>query len=266
MILQPEAQSLLVELLWQMADDDFVVALRASEWLGVAPHFEEDVAFSSIAQDEMGHAATYYGLLADLGAGARDSLAHLRPASARRNSVLVERQNGPGSYRELPHFDWAYALGRHYLYDTFESLRLDRAVQSSYAPLAESARSIRREEHYHLLHHEAWLRAFEAGKGTDVDARRRLQHGFERAFADAGDLAYSAPWQSGWRRTGLLPDADSLGQEWLDRVSRRLLALGLDVPGAALFRNGRLGQHTPELDALLADASEVVRMDPGASW
>jgi ring-1,2-phenylacetyl-CoA epoxidase subunit PaaC len=266
MTLQSNAPSLLHDLLWQMADDDFVVALRASEWLGVAPHLEEDVAFSSIAQDEMGHAAAYYGLLADLGAGPRDVLAHLRPAADRRNSVLVERQNGPGSYRELPHFDWAYALARHYLYDTFESLRLDRAVQSSYGPLAEVSRSIRREEHYHLLHHEAWLRAFEVERGADADARRRLQHGFERAFADAGDLAYTAPWQSGWQHTGILPDAASLGAEWLERVTARLVALNLDVPAAALFRNGRIGQHTPELDAILGDASEVLRLEPAAAW
>ena len=78
-----------VALLLQLADDDLVVAHRASEWLGLAPHLEEDVAFASIAQDEMGHAATYYRLLEDLGCGPSDHLAHLRSAKERRNSRLM---------------------------------------------------------------------------------------------------------------------------------------------------------------------------------
>ena len=48
--------------------------------LGLAPHIEEDVASSSISQDSMGHAAMYYKLLEELGAGNADDLAHLRPA------------------------------------------------------------------------------------------------------------------------------------------------------------------------------------------
>lgn len=50
----------LTSLLYQLADDDFILAYRGSEWLGLAPHIEEDVAFSSISQDTMGHAAMFY--------------------------------------------------------------------------------------------------------------------------------------------------------------------------------------------------------------
>ena len=46
-----------------LGDDELVLGHRHSEWTGFAPHIEEDVAFSSIAQDEIGHAANYYMLL-----------------------------------------------------------------------------------------------------------------------------------------------------------------------------------------------------------
>jgi ring-1,2-phenylacetyl-CoA epoxidase subunit PaaC len=258
-----DARGLLRELLLELADDDFVVSIRASEWLGVAPHFEEDVAFSSIAQDEMGHAATYFGLLADLGSEVRDSLAHLRPPSERRNSVLVERVNGSGTYRDTPHFDWAYAICRHYLYDAFEGLRLDRVAGSRYLPLAEAAAKIRREERYHLLHHDVWLEQI-AGSGDD--GLRRLQRAFERAFADAGDLAYVEPWSDGWTATGFFPDSDTLHEEWLRSVSTRLKTLGIQVPVLSSSRNGRLGEHTSDLERLLEDVSEVYRQDPVTSW
>ncbi len=108
----PDGQEALVELLFQLADDDFLFAYRGSEWLGLAPHIEEDIAFSSISQDTMGHAAMYYQLLEDLGCGSADELAHARPASARRNAVLLERANGPGHYLREPRYDWAFTVVR----------------------------------------------------------------------------------------------------------------------------------------------------------
>ena len=53
-------------LLLSMADDEFVIGFSDSEWTGIAPILEEDVAISSLAQDELGHAQALYGLLADL--------------------------------------------------------------------------------------------------------------------------------------------------------------------------------------------------------
>ena len=65
--MDPAYKSALIALLYQLADDDFLIAYRGSEWLGLAPHIEEDVAFSSISQDTMGHAAMFYQLLEELG-------------------------------------------------------------------------------------------------------------------------------------------------------------------------------------------------------
>ena len=70
--LSPEYKKALIELLFQLADDDFLFAYRGSEWLGLAPHIEEDVASSSISQDSMGHVAIFYKLLEELGAGKAD--------------------------------------------------------------------------------------------------------------------------------------------------------------------------------------------------
>ena len=52
-------------LLRTMADDELVIGWSDSEWTGIAPLLEEDVAMSSLAQDELGHATALYGLLAD---------------------------------------------------------------------------------------------------------------------------------------------------------------------------------------------------------
>ena len=50
------------ELLLELADDELILGWRNSEWTGIAPFLEEDVAFSSIAQNEIGHARALYQL------------------------------------------------------------------------------------------------------------------------------------------------------------------------------------------------------------
>ena len=69
-----------------MADDEFVIGFSDSEWTGIAPLLEEDVAMSSLAQDELGHAAALYGLLAEL-TGGRRRRPRLRPRTRRRTAT-----------------------------------------------------------------------------------------------------------------------------------------------------------------------------------
>lgn len=256
-------RGLLGMLLFQLADDDLVVAERNAEWLGLAPHLEEDIAWSSIAQDEMGHAATYYSLLEDLGFGSRDQLAQLRPATARRNSVLVERPNGLGTYLNAPRFDWAYAIARHYLYDTFEDVRLSHVVDSCYEPLARVATKIRREERYHQAHSQMWMAEL---LSQPREVRQRVEQGLRTAMADAGDLAYTATWATAWETQEILPGASTLLVEWQARVAQDLNAWELEPPRLGLAMNGRRGEHSQDLVTLLAQVSAVLKVDPVASW
>ena len=78
-----------VQELLEIADDELILGWRDSEWTGIAPSLEEDVAFSSIAQNEIGHARALYELAArDLGTDA-DSLAFDREPSDYRSSYAA---------------------------------------------------------------------------------------------------------------------------------------------------------------------------------
>src|SRR5437899_7533135 len=82
---EAQAQSIL-----EIADDEFVLGWRDSEWTGIAPFLEEDVAFSSIAQNEIGHARAMYELAArELGTTA-DEVAFDRKAGEDCSYALVE--------------------------------------------------------------------------------------------------------------------------------------------------------------------------------
>src|SRR5215213_11982740 len=86
----------LAELLRTMADDEFVIGFSDSEWTGIAPLLEEDIAMSSIAQDELGHARALYQLLADVLADGRDedAIAYDREPEDYRHARLLDHPRG----------------------------------------------------------------------------------------------------------------------------------------------------------------------------
>jgi ring-1,2-phenylacetyl-CoA epoxidase subunit PaaC len=136
--------SSLVERVIAFADDELVVGWRDSEWTGVAPFLEEDVAFSSIAQGEIGHARALYELVVG---GDADALAFDRRPDEYRSAPLVE----------LPLAgDWAGTVARHWLYETADAIRLADLMRSEWPELAGLAAKMDREEAYHRMHAQMW--------------------------------------------------------------------------------------------------------------
>ena len=132
--------------LLEIADDELILGWRDSEWTGIAPSLEEDVAFSSIAQNEIGHARALYELVArELGTTA-DELAFDRDPSEYRSAPLVERR----------HIEWAQTIARHYLYECADELRLGALKASNDSDVAGLAAKMDREEVYHRLHARMW--------------------------------------------------------------------------------------------------------------
>ena len=130
------------ELLLALADDELVVGWRDSEWTGIAPVLEEDVAFSSIAQNEIGHARAVYELLTD----DADALAFDRTLDEYRCAPFVE----------LRLLDWAHAIARRWLYEVADEIRIAGLMQDGDPKVAGLAAKINREEAYHRMHAEMW--------------------------------------------------------------------------------------------------------------
>jgi ring-1,2-phenylacetyl-CoA epoxidase subunit PaaC len=251
-----ELRAALDELLLSLADDEFVIGFSDSEWTGIAPILEEDVAISSLAQDELGHARALYEQLAALRGDGRDAdaIAYDRDPADYRHARLLDHPRG----------DWAQTIARRWLYDTADDVRLASLVDTGYTPLAELLAKVRREERYHLMHMNAWL---ERLAGTPGEPRRRLEAALERLSADAATVftpfaAEPLLLEAGAMRVGM----GDLEAEWRRRIEPVLERHGLPVPPpAADPARGRL-DHSDEFRRLHTDFTSVRRLDPTATW
>lgn len=259
---EPSYYQALVELLYQLADDDLLMSFRGSEWLGLAPHIEADLAFSSITQNTMGHAAMYYQLLDDLGEGDGDLLAHARPANERCNAIYLEKRNGDGEYWEEPYYDWALAVVRNYFYEAFKKAKLKAVANSSYRPLADVAKKVQMEQTYHLAHWKMWIKQLQ--HSTD-EGKRRIQERVEEAwtmFKDVLSLGEQVELMEGFN---LVTGEESINIDWMQEVEDTLIRIPT-APLGSVEGHGRHREHTTDLHHALETMAEVYNSDREAVW
>jgi ring-1,2-phenylacetyl-CoA epoxidase subunit PaaC len=215
--------------LLEIADDELILGWRDSEWTGIAPFLEEDVAFSSIAQNEIGHARALYELAArDLGTTA-DELAFDRDPEEYRSAPLVE----------LRKLEWARTIARHFLYETADVIRIEALKASDDPEVAGLAAKIDREETYHRMHAEMWVDRLLASEEGAAKLREAVEELWPYAL-------------------GVLDD--ELRPELVRRVAERL---PWELPEAEPVTRGR---HSEELRELWEQMTEVRRSIPGAAW
>lgn len=245
------------DLLYRMADDDLVIGHRMSEWTGIGPILEEDIAFSSMAQDEIGHAQAYYTMMHEfMGEAHPDQVAFNRKAGEFKSCTLVE----------MPIGDYAYSLVRHALYDIAEGIRLEALTQSSFRPLAELAKKLSREEKYHLLHAQTWIR--QLGPATE-ESNHRLQTALNEAYPMALAIFEPTEYTQALADQGILPTEAELEARWVDEVANLMIKSGLTVSVVSdktKHYGGRKGVHTEYLSKMLDEMSEVFVIDPTAVW
>jgi len=242
------------ELLLTLADDEFVIGFSDSEWTGIAPMLEEDVAMSSLSQDELGHAAALYGLLAEVTGQDADAIAYDREPDEYRHARLLDHGRG----------DWAMTIARRYLYETADAVRLEALADGSWPPLAELVAKLRREERYHEMHVTTWLQRLASTQG---EARDRLIVALEALGPHAGTVFTPLTSEGPLVEGGVLarPMAD-LERDWRARVDAAFEPLGLPLaPATADPWLGRT-QHGEPFRWLWGEFTAVRRSDPGATW
>ena len=236
------------ELVLAFADDELCVGQNHSWWIAVGPFLEEDLAFSSIAQDELGHARALYSLVSN----DVDRVAYGRPHCEYRSAHLAE----------LLCHDWTMALARHVLHDLAEEIRWTALLNSSWPELKAVATRALAEEQFHIHH------------GVSL-ARRLLSSpdGYMRLAPVLCELApmgreYFAGSDVGLVASGVL-NASLADQErtWLERVEEVFDEFGLSIDwGATRPAQGRAGVRSEDFLTLHDEMVAVLRIDPLATW
>jgi ring-1,2-phenylacetyl-CoA epoxidase subunit PaaC len=253
--LEPGVRTALSELLLTMADDEFVSGFTDSEWTGIAPILEEDIAMSSISQDELGHARALYELLATVLDDGRDadSIAYDREPSEYRHARLLDHVRG----------DWADTIARRFLYELADEARL-ASIGPGYPALTDLVAKLRREERYHRMHATVWIDRLANGGS---EARGRLAAAVDALASDAATVFTPLAAEAELLRAGILtrPLAEAEAA-WRADLTAILVPLGLPVPpGAGAPERGRT-DHSDAFRWLWSEFTNVRRSDPGAVW
>ena len=246
----------LKDLLYRMADDLLILGHRNSEWTGLGPILEEDIAFSSMAQDKIGQSLALYEILHELGESEPDTVAFTRNAAQFHSCHLVE----------LPIGEYDFSLVRHFFFDHQSALRMDMLVETVVEPLQMVARKFRGEIKYHTMHADLWLK--QLANGTE-EAKIRMQHSINETFPYALGMFENSLYESELIESGIFPGEAHLKETWLQVVSDKLNAYGYSLPDIVQVipvNGGRIGLHTEYLQPLLDEMTEVFSIDPSADW
>ena len=239
------------EVILAFADDEHLMGQQHTEWIGVAPFLEEDLAFASIGQDELGHAALLLEALVGNEDRDIDELAFFRDGPDWRSCGLVEIN--------LP--DWSDTLVRHWLYDAAEELRWGLFENSSVTELADIAVRALSEERFHRMHADALLDALlevdDARERIDASLAKLLPLGIAQFDGVAGEAdavssgAISAPLAD------VLP-------AWKARVDERFGAV--DWPAVPAEPAHQRTQRHPDFAPLISRMLEVWDLDRTVTW
>lgn len=244
------------ELLYKMADDLLIIGHRNSEWTGLGPILEEDIAFSSMAQDKIGQSQALFQLLHELGEQEPDTVAFTRNANQFHNAQFVELPNG----------DYDFSLMRHFLYDVADQLRFEMLANSNYEPLAKVARKIKGELKYHVFHANTWI--VKLGSANE-ESKARMQTALNDAWNYALGLFEEGDFENDLKKEGVFAGEVALKQLWLETITPTLTKATLTIPHENTWEpklGGRKGVHTEHLEPLVEEMSEVFRVDPSAEW
>ena len=245
------------DLLYKMADDALVIGHRNSEWTGIGPMLEEDLAFSSMAQDKIGHAIALYNILHEvLGEADPDTLGFKREEKDFKCCQFVEQPIG----------EYDFSIVRQFLFDHAELLRYEMLKQSSFQPLAQLAKKIKGEIKYHVLHADTFIK--QLGNGTE-ESHARLQTALNYSWHFALGVFEKSEFENDLIKEGIFAGEDELKKRWLEKISPLLQSANLKIPvtgESKIVYGGRKGFHSEHLKPLLEEMTEVLRTDINAEW
>lgn len=232
-----------------MGDNTLVLGHRVSEYCGVAPVLEEDIALANIALDLIGQTQLWLGLAAETEDAGRDAdaLAFRRDVWDFRNLLLVEQPNG----------DFGHTMMRQFLFDAWHYEMLAALKGSSNPQISAIAEKSLKEVTYHLERSSDTVIAL--GDGTE-ESHNRMQAALDRLWPYVGEMFLSDSNDH--------IDTATLRPAFDTRLTEVFGQATLQQPDSDFtHKGGKTGaRHTEALGHMLATMQFLPRAYPDAKW
>ena len=239
-----------------LGDNSIVLAQRLSQWTGIGPFLEEDLALTNIALDIFGRGKSLLDYAARIENKGRteDSLAFLRNDRQYSNFLICEQENG----------DYAKTILRQAMMDCFELLLYSELMKSKDETIAGIASKSVKEITYHKRHSFSWVERF--GLGT-AESKLRIQNSLNELWRFTGEFFEMHDCDEVLLKEEISVDLKLLQPKWENEIKNLFIKCNLKIPENVFMQTGgRKGIHTEHLAYLLAEMQVLPRMYPDAKW
>ena len=246
----------LYEYLLMLGDNSMILGHRLSELCGHGPSLETDIALTNISLDLFGQVRSYFQYAAEIkGDGAtEDTIASLRFDRDYRNVILVEQ----------PNTDFAYVIGRQFLFDAFHLPLLEQLMNSNDETIAAIAAKSIKESRYHLRFSSSWVKRL--GDGTE-ESHQRMQTAINHLFPFVNEFFRETEIEKEMKELGIGADINLIKEIFDQKVKEIFEEATLEIPDTPSRQtNGKTGIHTEQMGFILAEFQYMQRAYPNMEW
>ncbi|MCK8480821.1 1,2-phenylacetyl-CoA epoxidase subunit PaaC [Psychroserpens algicola] len=239
-----------------IADNSLILGQRMGELCGHGPTLETDIACTNISLDLFGQVRSYYQYAAKIAGDDRteDDIAMLRKEREYKNVLLVEQ----------PNTDFAYTIGRQFLFDVYHLAFLAELQKSNDLTLSAIANKCIKEVSYHERFSSDWVKRL--GDGTE-ESNQKMQAAINDLWTYTDELFHQTEADKAMVAEGVGVDVTQLKEKYYKQVNALLKEANLEIPESKWFqKGGKEGIHTEHLGYLLSDLQYMQRTYPNMEW
>lgn len=239
-----------------IADNSLILGQRLGELTGHGPSLETDIACTNISLDLFGQVRSYFQYAAKLANDGRteDDIAMLRKENEYRNVLLVEQ----------PNTNFAYTIGRQFLFDVYHLAFLTELEKSKDLTLSAIAKKCIKEVRYHERFSSDWVKRL--GDGTE-ESNKKMQESIDDLWTYTDELFHQTEADKAMVLEGIGVDITQLKQAYYAKVTDFLEEATLKVPDSKYFqKGGKEGIHTEHMGYILAELQFMQRAYPNMEW
>ena len=239
-----------------IADNSLILGQRLGQLCGHGPSLETDIACTNISLDLFGQVRSYFQYAAKIAGDQRteDDIAMLRKERDYKNVLLVEQ----------PNTNFAFTIGRQFLFDVYHLAFLTELQNSNDFTLSVIAKKCVKEVSYHLRFSSDWVKRL--GNGTSV-SKEKMQEAINDLWTYTDELFYQTNADKEMVFEGVGVDVTKLKNNYYSHINKILLEATLEIPETKWFQTGgKEGIHTEHLGYLLSDLQYMQRTYPNMEW